>query len=116
MTEGAGTEKGTISTECRYFLPFLDRAEEGNTRRGKVNHARARVLDDGNEPHGDATEARHHRRGRRQVRALTHPFVEATKTYLEGVKPYYGDSTLERAKRDLHSIRLDPELLAAERR
>src|SRR2546422_6395444 len=82
----------------------------------KVNYARARVLDDGNNPHGDATEARPHRRSRRQVRALAHPFVAATKTYLEGVKAYYSDSTLQRTKRDLHTIRLDLEALAADRK
>ena len=43
---------------------------------------------------------------------MAHPFVVATKTYLDGVKAYYNDGTLQRTKRDLHTIRLDLETLA----
>ena len=61
-------------------------------------------------PRGNTARAR--RRSRRRVRAMAHPFVVATKTYLDGVKAYYNDGTLQRTKRDLHTIRLDLETLA----
>lgn len=96
------------------LLP-LARAEEGNTRRGKVNHARAHAKGVGNEPHGNKAGTRH-RLSRRTVRAMAQPFVAASKTYLDGVKAYYRPSTLERARRDLRTIRMDLETLTAERK
>lgn len=64
-------------------------------------------------PRRGRNKARFSRRSRRLVREMAHPFVAATNAYLAGVRAYYSESTLERARRDLRTIRLDMEQLAA---
>jgi integrase len=85
-------------------LASLTRAEDGNTQRGKVNHARARVLDVGNKPLGSKAGKRRNEFGqydRERPRSMgRYPFLSRVEEYLRA-EPAQNPSTFRERQRKL---------------
>jgi integrase len=79
----------------------------------KPNDSRELALGEPN-PLGDTTTERTRGATRRRPALTGLTFNAATKAYLEGVRPYYRASTLERTARDLNTIARDLRVLSAQ--